>query len=299
MDSEYTTVLKNLDNDSIADGQTFLIVCGCTLVTILASLLYFFVFSKTKRQLPVLMIVGSTQTGKTTLMNQLMKQASDDSTQKESLTVMSQDISKFIDKKNQMEIIEFPGHFKLRYKITDFLNNHIFGLTGNKRQKQMTNSKLKIIVMIDSTLRDWENDCKLIVDILEIIESENMKDLNIKKNKTINLLLACNKNESFTARPVIKIKEIIENDINEILQRSKKSINKIEDNDNVSSNTDKKHGINNGNRYGGEITDNGNDKIDLIIDKKFKFDMLETEVEFIGGSAKDGKIEAWLDWIRN
>lgn len=314
MDSNHTNIVQPLNNFGVVDYQSTIILAGSTVLVIIFSLLYFFIYSNVKKQLPVLMIVGNTQVGKTTLTNQLLKQntgiTEDDNANPTygninetfNLTVMSQDIIKFIDKRNNLEIIEFPGHFKLRYKIIEFLNNHIFGGDGNKRQKQMKNSNLKILLMIDSTLRDWNDDCKLIIDILEIIENENMKNLNIKKGKIINLLIACNKNESFTARPINKIKEIIENDIDEILQRSKKSITEVEDISGKSSNNNNKNKniINNGNRYGGdELFDNAVNKIDLIIDKKFKFDMLETEVEFIGGSAKDGKIDNWLDWINN
>lgn len=264
---------------------------------------------------PTFVILGPQYSGKTTLFNLL-------TTDKIRPFVTSQEIS--ISNKNNIHnftLIEFPGHIKLIYKWKSWLdlitsnlnnnnnnNNNSSGGGGTGSRTSRNSKYLKgIIFMIDSTndfksdkSNDyWEQVAEWLVYLLDRLE---------QLNHPTNLLLACNKNESFISRPPNKIKSFLEMKIGQVLSRNKSSM--LID---LSNNSSYKHNFttitssatsststsstnnNNKTRY---IRSNDSPLLDLFPDpSKFKFDSLETSVEVLGGSVLKQNIDPWKQWI--
>ncbi|CCD24047.1 Signal recognition particle receptor subunit beta NDAI_0C03870 [Naumovozyma dairenensis CBS 421] len=203
---------------------------------------------------PIFVIAGPSNSGKTSLFTLL-------SNNKQRPTVTSLDVSKLENLDNRINVIEFPGHFKLRYKLIDFLKK---------------NPKIAgVIYVVDSTVdpKELTKTAEFLLDVLLITES--------KKNMEPNILIACNKSESFSSRPPLRIKEALETEISKIIVRKKKSIGDV----NI-------------------ITQDGTDESnelemlkELSSSGKFSFNLLEGSVDAISGSVLKKDIVKWQEWI--
>lgn len=269
--------------------------------------------SKNLISTPTFAILGPQYSGKTTLFNFL-------TTNKIRPFVTSQEISISSKNKNtnhNFTLIEFPGHIKLIYKWKSWLdlvtfnpNNYNSNTGSNGNNKNLKG----IIFMIDST-RDfksdasndyWEQIAEWLIYILDKLE---------QLSHPTNLLIACNKNESFISRPPNKIKSFLEIKIGQVLSRKKSSmlIDPSNSNNyksdittttttttttaNIITNMNERRYINGSDTYN---EDNSNDSplFDLFPDLlKFKFDSLETSVEVLGGSVLKQNIDPWKQWI--
>ena len=208
------------------------------------------------KKVPTIIIAGPSYSGKTSLFHKLTS----DETNAKLLTVMSQEPSFALKYKVTMTTLaDYPGHVKLAYK----LKNGIIDLKGNLKG---------ILFVLDSTIdpKNITETAEYLTEILLILE---------KIREPIDILIACNKNESFTARQPLKIKEALENEITRIFERKKKSLGNIE-------------------RDIGDV-DEINENLDLSFDisKGFKFDYLEGNVEVLAGSVHKNKITTWQEWV--
>lgn len=113
----------------------------------------------------------------------------------------------------------------------------------------------------------------------------NILNITERKTDSVNILIACNKSESFTARPPQKIKEALENEISSIISRKKQSLSEVKKN--VDADDD----------------DNDDDEFPLLTgmqgDGDFKFSMLEGSVDCICGSVIKQNTQKWSDWIHD
>ncbi|EDO18495.1 hypothetical protein Kpol_1032p92 [Vanderwaltozyma polyspora DSM 70294] len=216
---------------------------------------------KISNKKPTLFIAGPSNSGKTALFHWL-------TTETFKTTVISQfpntceDFKLSSDDKS-VSLIEFPGNFKLRYKLLDSLRNS-------------TNIK-GIVFLVDSTV-----DPKQLVETAEFL----YQILNITENRKhngVDILIACNKSESFTARPPQKIKTVLETEITDIIKRKKQSLGSVKKT--ADSNVD----------------DDEDDEMENenILDsmKDFKFSALEGEVDVIEGSVLKQKLSKWQEWM--
>ncbi|CCK70990.1 Signal recognition particle receptor subunit beta KNAG_0F03280 [Huiozyma naganishii CBS 8797] len=208
-----------------------------------------------------IVVAGPSHSGKTTLFTRL-------TTESFRSCVLSQEPSiKHDYLPGHTNLLEFPGHVKLRYKLFDFLK-------GNKNVKG-------VVYVVDSTvdLKELTNTAEFLVDVLNVTENSN---------PAIDVLIACNKFDFFTARPPAKIKQAIEREIGHIITRKKKSLNEVKKNGN-SEDVD-----------GGD-SDDEEDSLPLFSQVQysgsFNFEQLEGTVEFISGSAMKNKVDGWCDWM--
>lgn len=206
-------------------------------------------------------IMGPMYSGKTTLFNSLTV-----GTVRPCVT--SQEVSiwpKFLNSK--ATLVEFPGHAKLQYKWQNWLSQ----LTSSSSSSSSTGSHgLKgIIFMVDSTLdpKQWDKPAEMLIEILDHVES---------LSQPTSVLIACNKCESFTARPPQKIKQILEQEIGQVLSRRKVSL------------------------VSGGPHNEESPLLDMFLDPlQFRFDALETTVEALAGSATKNKIDSWQQWLED
>lgn len=152
---------------------------------------------------PSIIIAGPQNSGKTSLLTLL-------TTDSVRPTVVSQEPLSAADYDGSgVTLVDFPGHVKLRYKLSDYLKTRAKFVKG-------------LIFMVDSTVdpKKLTTTAEFLVDILSITESSC--------ENGIDILIACNKSELFTARPPSKIKDALESEIQKVIERRKKSLNEVE-----------------------------------------------------------------------
>lgn len=221
---------------------------------------------KTATAKPTFAIVGPMYSGKTSLFNLL-------TTDSIRPCVTSQELSiwpKF--RGGATTLIEFPGHVKLQYKWQNWLKS----ITSSKDSNSGRNLK-GIIFVVDSTLdpKHWDEPAELLVDILEQLET---------LSQPTDLLIACNKSDSFTARPPQRIKTLLEQTIASVLTRRKASL--ARDNGNTSKDNDEDASF--------------NPLLDMFADPtQFRFDVLETSVEALAGSVLKRDVDSWQQWLED
>lgn len=221
--------------------------------------------SSIKNREPTFVIAGPSNSGKTCFYNLL-------TSGKFRTTVMSQESSVTHSFKMQgspaVRLMEFPGHLKLRGKLLNELKNS-------------TNIK-GLVYMIDSTVdpKELTKTAEFLFQILQLTERE--------KNG-VDILLACNKSDSFAARQPSKIKSVLEKEIERIIQRKRNSL------DTVSGSLD-------GGRDAGQAGDDDESHLDnmelLQSGGAFTFDILEGNVDAFEGSVSKRNIAKWDCWIR-
>nr|2GED_A Chain A, Signal recognition particle receptor beta subunit [Saccharomyces cerevisiae]2GED_B Chain B, Signal recognition particle receptor beta subunit [Saccharomyces cerevisiae] len=145
---------------------------------------------------PSIIIAGPQNSGKTSLLTLL-------TTDSVRPTVVSQEPLSAADYDGSgVTLVDFPGHVKLRYKLSDYLKTRAKFVKG-------------LIFMVDSTVdpKKLTTTAEFLVDILSITESSC--------ENGIDILIACNKSELFTARPPSKIKDALESEIQKVIERRK------------------------------------------------------------------------------
>lgn len=149
------------------------------------------------------------------------------------------------------QLVEFPGHHKLRAALYEGI-------------KQSTNVH-GLVFCVDSTTdpRQLSEAAKFLYQVLTLTE---------RRPGGVDVLVACTKNESFSARQPKKIKEVMQHEID--LYRRFQSANVVKNDEDAE------------------------DEIELATPTgKFLFDQLDGNVDFIGGSVLKGTTDPWECWI--
>lgn len=238
-------------------SSTLIIACLLVMVTTIALVAVQKASSKTgvkqKSYQPSVVIAGPQNSGKTSLFTLL-------TTDSVRPTVVSQEpLSAASYDGSGVTLVDFPGHVKLRYKLSEYLKTRAKFVKG-------------LIFMVDSTIdpKKLTTTAGFLVDILSITESSC--------ENGIDVLIACNKSESFTARPPSKIKDALENEIQKVIERRKKSLNEVERKINEEDDTE--------------------NALDVLQSANgFKFANLEGSVVAFEGSVNKRKISKWREWI--
>lgn len=204
---------------------------------------------------PTIVLCGPSGAGKTALFNKFTLDEP-----KTTVTSLEANMANNVtlDNSKKFTLVDYPGHTKLHYKLMSALPTYT-DLKG-------------IIFVVDSTVdpKNLTDTAQYLYEILSITE---------KFSNGIEILLACNKNELFTARPPKKIKDALENEIDKIIKRQKRGLGSVsngdaEDEDNVSPLLSATFGSNG-----------------------FNFNGLEGEVSILEGSVLKNKVGKWEEWI--
>lgn len=179
-------------------------------------------------------------------------------------SVTSQDTNIKKNYESKVSLIDFPGHVKLHYKLLDALRDteHIKGL----------------VFVIDATTdpKKLTDTAEFLLDILTVTEVAK---------EPVDILLACNKSESFTARPPAKIKEALEREIGFAIERHTKSLSEVK----------KRRDLGNGDEDNDDETAGFLDN--MAGSNAFTFSMLEGTVDALDGSVVKKNINKWEDWL--
>lgn len=238
-------------------GSTIIIACLLVIVTTIALVAVQKASSKTRIKQrsyqPSIVIAGPQNSGKTSLLTLL-------TTDSMRPTVVSQEpLSAANYDGFNIALVDFPGHVKLRYKLFEYLKTRAKFVKG-------------LIFMIDSTTdpRNLTSTAEFLVDILSITETSC--------ENGVDILIACNKSELFTARPSSKIRDVLESEIQKVIGRRKKSLNEVK-------------------RRVNEEQDAENVLDVLQSSHEFKFARLEGSVVAFEGSVSKKNISKWRQWI--
>ena len=210
---------------------------------------------KQKSYQPSILITGPQNSGKTSLFTLL-------TTDSVRPTVVSQELLSAANYDgSNVTLVDFPGHVKLRYKLSECLKTRAKFIKG-------------LIFMVDATIdpKKLTTTAEFLVDILSITES--------RSEKGIDVLIACNKSESFTARPSSKIQDALENEVQKVIERRRKSLNEVE------------------RKINEEEEEEAENVLDVLQSTHgFKFANLEGSVIAFEGSVNKKRISEWRQWI--
>lgn len=256
------------------------------LVGLFVTLLIFFVqtgqFSSSSSRSPYykpsFLILGSNNAGKTALYHRLIDE-SEEREKKLTPTVSSIEMSatdinlpfanRTISKKFQL--IDFPGHVK----YSQLLNKLIV--------EDITLTKVRgVIYVIDSSSRsagDLELSSQFLFNLLSITE---------KLQNGVDFLFAVNKSEAFDSIPVHRIRQLLEDEINKLVQNE---LNSVDKNSGIDKADDGEFNIGHETLREFWLSVVGSSK------GKFTFDKLEGNMDFVAGSALTGKIDGWENWL--
>ncbi|CCH43118.1 Translation initiation factor IF-2 [Wickerhamomyces ciferrii] len=214
--------------------------------------------TKSTNKQPTYIITGLSNSGKTLLYNKIVGNDISSSLG----TVTSQEpnfttelaLPSTAPTSTKFKLIEFPGHQKLQNLTINEIKN---------------SSKVHgLIYLIDSSIdpKKINENAKFLYDILSITE---------RRPGGIDILIGCNKSDLFSARQPLKIRELLEKEIDSLRKLNVSNISKIDNND---------------------MEEEFND-LGQSIEMEFKFEKLEGNFDVINGSVLKNQIDKWECWI--
>ena len=240
------------------------------------------VSKKSKFYHPTFLILGSNNSGKTSLFNKLQNNNKDIkntvSSIEPNVSMINLPISNAsIGKKFQ--IIDYPGHLKLSKIFERLIINEI------------TLKNLKgIIYMIDSSSININDD----INFEKIVKFlYNLFSITERIPNGVDFLIAINKTDLFDSIPVHKIKDKLEFEINKLIRHEIDNVGKTSGIDDTGKGDD--DGSNGGN------SSDKNESLrafwmGVVGNGDFTFDKLEGNVDFFGGSTTKN-ISQWENWL--
>lgn len=216
---------------------------------------------KTTNKQPTFIIAGPSESGKTSLFTLLTSDLI-----RPSVTSLEPNIAPdfripISTKTFSGRLMEFPGHLKLRNKLFETLQN---------------SSNIKgLIFVVDATVdpKELTPTAEFLFEILQVTE---------RFPNGVDMLIACNKSESFTARPPLKIKSALEKEIENIIIRKQKSLEMIKGNEKTDED--------------GNLQEEPQ-VFNLGPNNAFKFESLEGNIDSVEGSVMKKNIDKWECWM--
>ncbi|KAH3899376.1 uncharacterized protein SCODWIG_00634 [Saccharomycodes ludwigii] len=279
MSGKVTNMIIAIANDLDVNIKLLLGIIIPIFVVIITSVLFksgiflnsgFIANSSSSTSGPVFIVAGPSNSGKTSFLTRLREP---NNTKFQTVTTQEYSVlrnyrnANNLTKKKVCNIIDFPGHIRLRYQLLNYFKNTL---------KNKSNIR-GVVFFMDSTVNAEQM----------VYTAECLLDiLNITEKNGIDVLVACNKSDLFASRPSLKIKEQLEKNLKEIINRKKKSVG------------EKNSTFDN--------TDDGNDNngignsLEVIMEQLGsdpKFDRLESEIVFKNGSVVNKNIDDWLEWM--
>lgn len=214
--------------------------------------------SKTLNRQPTFVIAGPSDSGKTSLFTLLTTGSLRPTVTSIEPNVAQDYYMPIATKSFTGRLMEFPGHIKLRNKLFETLNS-----SGNLKG---------LIYVVDATVdpKQLTETAEFLFEIMQVTE---------RFPNGVDILIACNKSESFTARPPSKIKAALEKEIENIISRRQKSLDVVQGEKTEDSVDNQPEGL----RFAGT--------------HGFKFETIEGNVDALEGSVLKKNIEKWECWI--
>lgn len=215
-------------------------------------------FGKVKSSQPTVLIVGPANSGKTALYTLLTNgKASETVTSQESNMYKSLPIPFDSDVvATRITIVDLPGHAKLGHILNETLNNY---------------SNIKgILFVIDAAAGN--NGVR--------IAAERLFTLLLRTEQRmggIDLMIACNKADVFNMIPAVRMKKLLEEEIQNIRETKAKGLGTV--------------------GASGSLDDDNEDDGSWLGGDRFDFVNLDSEVSISDGSVLTNNVEHWKRWV--
>lgn len=209
---------------------------------------------------PTFIIAGLSNSGKTSLFNLLTLDAVKPTVMSQESNVADDYMLPSSHRNFRFKLVDFPGHFKFRSELLSLIRE---------------SPQLKgLLFVVDSTTnpKNMTEVAELLYELINVTE---------RRPDGVDILLACNKSESFTARPPLKVKTALENEIQEIIARKIKSLKSTSTHD--SSDDD-------------DVDDDA-PLLHTQYSTRFTFDRMDGNVDALDGSVLKENIDKWECWI--
>lgn len=175
------------------------------------------------------------------------------------------------------QFIDYPGHLKYSQLLRKLIVDDITG------------AKLKgVIYVIDASSQSLAQEGKLTAMAKELF---GLLSLTEKTPNGVDFLFAINKQDLFDSRPVFKVKQMLEEELARVISDvvNAKGLTRggsgIDNDDDDDSDSFKKE----------ESTREFWRSV--VGSSTFRFEMLEGNMEFIGGSVLKSKVSGWENWF--
>ncbi|KAG7194735.1 uncharacterized protein KQ657_004414 [Scheffersomyces spartinae] len=182
------------------------------------------------------------------------------------------------------QVIDYPGHLKL----TSLLNKLMI--------EQITLKKIRgIMYVIDLSSLVLNNE-----ETVQLMARQLFQLLSKTERLPtgIDFCFAVNKQDLFDAKPVFKVRELLETELNKIIHSELEAKTQ-----NASGITNNVEGNDDNDDEDGNGSGNSESVRDLWVsilgrpENTFRFDMLEGNMDFLGGSVLKNKVDAWENWF--
>ncbi|KAI1476873.1 hypothetical protein K445DRAFT_322621 [Daldinia sp. EC12] len=266
--------------------STEVFIVGALIVFLLPVIVHFYIVQTTPyTSLPSILLVGPPAAGKTSLLTLLERGDSAAAThtsqipQSVELTVSDDHGATTFREAARIDapgshrkflLVDTPGHGKLRnqHAMTHIASNTLRG----------------IVYMVDAASLDdgLADAASFLYDVLLALQKRTGAGKTSKAPTAIHVLIAANKLDLFTALPASLVRSNLEAELGRIRQSRSKGL------------LDSGVGVDD---IGSEEQD---DWLGQYGSEKFSFGQMrefDIEVDVIGGSVLDGKVDKWWDWI--
>ncbi|KAI1646416.1 P-loop containing nucleoside triphosphate hydrolase protein [Daldinia loculata] len=278
-------VLKQL-LEYLLTPSTEIFIVGALIVFLLPTIVHFYIVQTTPyTSLPSILLAGPPAGGKTSLLTLLERGDSAAAThtsqvpQSVELTVSDDHGATTFREAARLDapgshrkflLVDTPGHGKLRnqHAMTHIASNTLRGI---------------IYVLDAASLDDGLADAaSFLYDVLLALQKRTGAGKTSKAPTAIHVLIAANKLDLFTALPASLVKSNLEAELGRIRQSRSKGL------------LDSGVGVD---EVGSEEQD---DWLGQYGSEKFSFGQMrefDIEIDVMGGSVLDGKVDKWWDWI--
>lgn len=236
---------------------------------------------KSKLYKPTFLVLGPNGGGKTALFFQL--QEGDEKSQA-TISSLEPNIGSisipFSNSKIQKEyqLIDYPGHLKYSQLLRKLI------------VEDVTVSKLKgIVYMIDSSDQFLSQEGRLASIAKDLY---NLLSITEKIPNGVDYLFAINKQDLFDSRPVFKVKKMLEEELEKLIKSELGAKGSARGGSGIDNDDDE-----NAQEFQKEESTRDFWKSVVGANRSFRFELLEGNMEFIGGSVTKGKISNWENWF--